>query len=203
MTSISSNATAGGGPYASSFAAAFPDRCAALILLVPYALAAGREAELTAGMAKNSVAIVQDAITNPYRSQFLLHIVRFIQRVPHGTLLLRLGGFSRVDCAAVKTFPDHAAALKRAGIEGTKPGIKGAFRDLQVMASVPMPDTLDRITCKTVIWAGAEDVTCPPPMARLYEELIPTARGNLQIVPGKAHFLGFQYGVDVLASALE
>jgi len=192
----------GGAPYGAAYAAAFPERCISMGLLVPYALPTGQDEELVAAMAPASRKIVEDALRRPGKTKCTLHLVRIVQRIPHGKLLLRLAGFSEIDLAAVDDFRAKAAMLKMAAIEGTRPGIAGAFRDLQIMASVALADICSSVTCKTVIWAGMEDRTCPPAMARLYQRLIPPAEGHLHIVNGSGHFLGFQYDEDILNSLL-
>lgn len=54
------------------------------------------------------------------------------QRVPHGDLLLRLGGFSEEDRKVLAERPEAAAVLKSAVREGLAPGVAGALQDLQV-----------------------------------------------------------------------
>ena len=53
------------------------------------------------------------------------------QRVPHGNLLLRVGGFAEADIRAMHAAPAAAAQLAAGVREGLRQGVAGAMRDLQ------------------------------------------------------------------------
>ena len=114
-----------------------PERTRALLLLVPFAQLGGREGELSAGMHPRSVANLQMARRRPWLMKLILGGVRLVQAVPHGNALYRFAGFSPADLAALEAHPARAEQLKRASREGTRPGIAGAFRDMEVSHRLP------------------------------------------------------------------
>jgi hypothetical protein len=74
------------------------------------------------------------------------------QKVPHGNLLLKAGGFAEVDRRAVDEMPQEAAKLKAAVREGLAQGVSGAMRDLHVFHVAPPSVDLAAIRCKTHVW---------------------------------------------------
>jgi pimeloyl-ACP methyl ester carboxylesterase len=189
---------AGGAPYATACAALLPHRTAALLLLVPFAQLGGRAA-LAATLTPRNLKNLELASQRPWLMRLLLGAVRLVQQVPHGTALLHFGGFAPVDLAAVGAHPAQVARLKRASWEGTRPGICGALRDMQVMGAAPGA-ALAAVACRAVVWAGDEDATTPLAMARAYGDGIRGA--EVRVVEGQGHFLSFRHGREVLASAL-
>ena len=55
---------------------------------------------------------------------------RLPQKVPHGNLLLHVGGFAEEDKRVMGECPDMAAIEKEAVREGLAQGVAGAVRDL-------------------------------------------------------------------------
>jgi pimeloyl-ACP methyl ester carboxylesterase len=175
-------------------------RADALLLLVPFCPVAGQEHLLDA-VSKGAKETVMNARDRPTFTWVQLQIIRIIQRIPHGKLLLKLGGFAEVDLAAVEKFPVHRTKLKQAALEGTKPGIQGTLRDLQCMATIPAPqDAAAQLQCPVLIWAGEQDKTTPVAMAQWYKNAMPHA--ELHVLPDQGHFVGFKYEKDILESIL-
>ena len=190
----------GGSPYAVAFASLFPDRVQKLLLNVPYFPVAGRE-ELFQGMSDASKQLIIDGRDNPFKTRMTLYVVWILQRIPHGKMLLRAGGFSAEDLAAADAHPDKISMLSHAGREGTRGGTQGPFQDMCIMGSVPLSlDLLKKISCGAEVWAGARDATTPSAMAKLYAATL--ANSNLHIVEDKGHFLGFGLGREILSSGL-
>ncbi len=131
-----------------------------------------------------------------------LYIASLIQRTPFRVLLLKFGGFAKVDLETRKKYlPKGGGALNFAGREGNKRGLKGHFLDLQIMAMHnhdTLTTLLGTVTCKSVIWAGALDSTTPVEMAHCYVEELPDAK--LNVVPDMGHFLGMKHGADIIKS---
>lgn len=112
-----------------------------------------------------------------------------------------MGGFSKKDIETSKKYKNKGGALNLAGREGNKKGLKGHFLDLQIMATHPhsnISSLLGKVTCKSVIWAGALDCTTPVGMAHSYAEELPNAKLNL--VPDMGHFLGMKHSTEILKS---
>lgn len=190
----------GGAPYAAAAAAALPGRTAALLLIVPFVPTRGREAELTPGMSAGALRTLGHAVARPWLAWATLHAARLLQRVPHGNLLLRAGGFAPVDVAAVAEFPVQAARLRAASHAGLANSINGAARDLHVMAveAAGAEEDFGRVEAPAAVWAGALDETTPAAMARWWAARLPRAR--LFLEPRHGHFLSFGLGRRVLAS---
>ena len=60
---------------------------------------------------------------------------RLPQKVPHGNLLLHVGGFAEEDKRVMGECPDMAAIEKEAVREGLAQGVAGAVRDLQASSA--------------------------------------------------------------------
>lgn len=190
----------GGSPYAVAFAALFPDRVQKMLLNVPYFPVAGHE-ELFEGMSDESKQLIINGRDHPFKIRMTLYVVWVLQRIPHGKMLLRAGGFSTEDLAAADAHPDKISMLSLAGREGTRGGPHGACQDLCIMGSVPLSlDLVKTISCGVEVWAGARDATTPSGMAKLYAETL--ANANLHLVEDKGHFLGFELGREILSSGL-
>ena len=188
----------GGAAYAAACATYLPHRSEGLLLSVPFVQLGGSDG-LSGGMSKKSRAILLDVRNRPWKVKILLFISSFLQRSPFKRLLLRLGGFAEIDIQTHKRYPKEAIILNKAGRHGNKHGLKGHFRDLEVMSLHPFPEeALGNTTCRAVVWAGQLDLTTPVAMAQAYVQALPNAK--LHIVPDMGHFLGMKHGLEVLKS---
>lgn len=125
---------AGGSPFACACAALLPERVEALLLVCPLMPVAGREAELLPGTCASTLRLFHGVREHPGRSWASLHLLRLIQKVPHGNLLLHIAGFAEVDKQAMLELPEAAAIEKEAVREGLVQGVAGALCDMQVRA---------------------------------------------------------------------
>ncbi|KAL4532132.1 hypothetical protein Ndes2437B_g02555 [Nannochloris sp. 'desiccata'] len=161
----------GGSPYAAACAALLQNRAHGLLLNVPFALIAGREEKVCVGLSKTATRMFRDVKINPIKVKITLYMASLLQRTPLRFLLLKYGGFSKVDIETQKLFKNKGGALNLAGREGNKRGLKGQFLDLQIMAThshESLTGLLGSVTCKSVVWAGAMDCTTPAAMAHSY-----------------------------------
>lgn len=150
-------------------------------------------------MSKRGLSVIMGIRERPWRTKFTLVLGSILQRTPFRRILLHLGGFAKIDIETHKRYPDLGLALNMAGREGSKKGLKGQFRDLEVMSDYPFEaEALSKVTCKAVVWAGELDVTTPIGMAQAYAQALPNSR--LHIVPDMGHFLGMKHGFEVLKS---
>lgn len=191
----------GGSPYAAACAALLQNRAHGLLLNVPFALIAGREEKVCVGLSKTATRMFRDVKINPIKVKITLYMASLLQRTPLRFLLLKYGGFSKVDIETQKLFKNKGGALNLAGREGNKRGLKGQFLDLQIMAThshESLTGLLGSVTCKSVVWAGAMDCTTPAAMAHSYVEELPNAK--LHLVPDMGHFLGMKHSTEIIKS---
>lgn len=102
--------------------------------MCPLMPVAGREAELLPGTCASTLRLFHGVREHPGRSWASLHLLRLIQKVPHGNLLLHIAGFAEVDKQAMLELPEAAAIEKEAVREGLVQGVAGALCDMQVRA---------------------------------------------------------------------
>ncbi|KAL4428008.1 hypothetical protein ABPG75_002097 [Micractinium tetrahymenae] len=175
LHSVFIQGASGGAPYACATAALLGTRAAGLLLVCPLMPAAGREAELLFGVSPSSLRLAHGAQHHPWRVWATLHALRLLQRIPHGNLLLRLGGFSEEDRRVMAERPEAAAALTAAVREGLAQGVRGALQDLQLFYVNPPAVDLSSLALPTHIWQGTLDSTTPPAMACAYARALPKA----------------------------
>lgn len=194
----------GGSPFAAATAAALGPRALGLLLMVPLAPLAGRS-DLLSGVSWKSAQVLQmlnRGAFGSWNARGLLHLTRMAQVLP-GHLTLRMGGFSSIDLAAVKAYPQCAAGLRAGTQLGLAQGIEGAYQDLELYTARPhsLAARLPAISCPTIAWAGSADQTTPPGHARYYVSAIPGAQ--LRVAEGEGHLsLPFRHGRSVLESLI-
>jgi pimeloyl-ACP methyl ester carboxylesterase len=179
-------------------------RAHGLLLNVPFALIAGREDKLCARLSKTGVRMLHDIKNKPRKVKFTLYMASLLQRTPLRLMLLKFGGFAKVDYETQKLYKNKGGALNYAGREGNKRGLKGHFLDLQIMGMhnhETLSELIGTVSCKSVVWAGACDLTTPVEMAKCYVEELPDAK--LNIVPDMGHFLAMKHSTDILKSMYE
>jgi pimeloyl-ACP methyl ester carboxylesterase len=143
----------------------------------------------------------RDVKINPTKVKIALYLASLLQRTPLRFLLLKFGGFSKIDIETEKVFKNKGGALNLAGREGNKRGLKGQFLDLQIMvmhSHESLTGLLGTVKCKSVVWAGAMDCTTPSCMAHSYVEELPNAK--LHLVADMGHFLGMKHSTEILKS---
>ncbi|PRW59847.1 2-hydroxy-6-oxo-6-phenylhexa-2,4-dienoate hydrolase [Chlorella sorokiniana] len=192
----------GGSPFACACAALLPERVQALALVCPLMPTAGREEQLLPGHSPTTLRLFHAVREQPWRLWATLHALRFIQKVPHGNLLLRVSGFAEEDQRVTLELPAMAGQMKASVREGLRQGVAGAIRDLQIYYVDPPTIDLSSIRQPTVIWQGGQDATTPPAMARHYAAVIP--RAQLHLLDTEAHLsLPYRHNRAILGSLVD
>ena len=78
---------------------------------------------------------------------------RLPQKVPHGNLLLHVGGFAEEDKRVMGECPDMAAIEKEAVREGLAQGVAGAVRDLQASSAGGRGGAGQRLQLRRALWS--------------------------------------------------
>lgn len=167
-----------------------------LILNVPFYPVVGQP-ELIEEMNAQGKRLLRDVIESPFKVKLILCIVWILQKLPFCNLLLRGGGFSQEDLRMAEVHSEKYKRLAKGAREGTRRGISGAFRDLQLMADSGLnPGAVQNISCEVAIWVGDKDQTTPMSMGKMYKAKFDKAKIN--IMKDMGHLLGFSCGKQIL-----
>lgn len=186
----------GGGPYAVAVAAKAPSRITALSLVAPVGpIAECNEATHTIPRAQR-MFFIDMPLHHPHIVRSGAHASAFMFRLaPHMTaasLAWTLGGADH----DILRKPEVERVMISMTTEALEHGIEGAMADLEIYAR-PWNVAYDRISARTTLWQGDEDIVVPPQATYCLARKIPGARLNR--IKGAGHFWIFDHIGEVLA----
>jgi len=163
----------GGGPYAAACAYKIPERISK----------AGIISGVGPTAAEETIKGLYWLLQNPQRN-----IENYFQKIYRQS--------SQPDREIIRQ-PEMKSMFTRSWQEGTRNGIHGFAQD-GIIFSKPWGFQLKDIHTRVYIWHGDQDTSTPLSMARYTAEQIPDCQ--LKVIPGKGHFLLFDYWDEILTT---
>ncbi|RIA56200.1 alpha/beta fold hydrolase [Dichotomicrobium thermohalophilum] len=173
----------GGAPFAVAFAAARPERVAAMGLVSPIGPFAGPESPKRIGPAHRLTFRVLPGVPLLYRVLFSFGRAGFLL-VPDAMAALLISRSAPSDWRILSEKRVRKNLLR--GLrEGVRPGIGGAVEELRCF-SRPWNLAFENITAPTILWQGLSDRNVPVSAALRLGELIPGC--DVQRIEGAGHY---------------